>query len=96
MEKGGRGEVIWGGHEVTGVCACVRACMCGVCVRACVRACVRVCMRACACVCVCVSLCMRVFDRMLILGLIPKLNMSCLGMIPTLIPNVHTLVLICL
>ena len=90
MEKGGRGEVIWGGHEVTGVCACVRACVCGVCVRACVRVCM------CACVCVCVSLCMRVFDRMLILGLIPKLNMSCLGMIPTLIPNVHTLVLICL
>ena len=86
MEKGGRGEVIWGGHEVTGVCACVRVwCVC-----ACVCAC------ACACVCVCVSLCMRVFDRMLILGLIPKLNMSCLGMIPTLIPNVHTLVLICL
>ena len=49
MEKGGRGEVIWGGHEVTGVCACVRACMCGVCVRACVRACVHACVRACVC-----------------------------------------------
>ena len=83
MEKGGRGEVIWGGHEVTGVCAYVRACVRVWCVCACVRACVRVCMCACACVCVCVSLCMRVFDRMLILGLIPKLNMSCLGMIPT-------------
>ena len=65
--------------------ACVRACVVCACVRACVRVCVRVCVCACVRVrvCVCVSLCMRVFDRVLILGLIPKLNMSCLGMIPT-------------
>ena len=37
------------------VCACVRVCVCGVCVR--VRVCARVCVRACVCVCVCVCAC---------------------------------------
>ena len=29
VEKGGRGEVIWGGHKMTVcVCVCVRVCVC--------------------------------------------------------------------
>ena len=47
-------------EKEVGLCVCVRACVCGVCVRVwCVRVCVCVCMRACmhTCVCVCGIVC---------------------------------------